>query len=258
MGNGKRILAALLVGAGVSGCSTQNVEVGNVKSAAIYQIYRATYDADQDTTVVYARFRVGGWTGTNVDLAGRGSVACNDRLLHDGVLFGALGKYYEGSVPGFPGRYEFVFTDPEGKKFKSAVQLERIGVAAATPERLSRGRDHTLRFDGPPLKPGETITLEIDQRPAGGGPNPTPNDPFADPRPPDGGPGKLPLVRVTTKTAGATELVVRRDDLAAVKNGPARLQWVRIADASPQAAFPAGGSITATYLSKKRNVTLEE
>ncbi len=248
MGIGNRLVAAL---AGLAGCSTQNVGVGHVKTDAIYQTYQVTYDAGADTSHAYARFRVGGGTGTNVDLAGRAAVTCNKQPLREG-LFGVLGRYYEQTTQGFAGDYEFVFTDAEGKTFVNAVRAERIGFDAQTPATLSRGRAHTLTFDGPPVRAGDTVALHIEQVAGpGAGKNAAAQDPF-------GGPAAPGLVQVLAKAAGATTVELRREDLAALRDGPARVRWARTTDPGLQAPTPAGGGIAASYLSAYRAVTLEK
>jgi hypothetical protein len=248
------LLAVFVCSVTLTGCSVDNAKISDVKTDAVYQIYTVSYDATENSSQVYARLRVGGPTGTNLKLTDRSTLLCNQQTLRPAELFG---RCYTHTLQGFPGKYDFVFTDTEKKSRNNSVQLEPIDFAA-TPERLSRGRAHSLSFAGVPLRQGETISLVI---------IPTPNfaaiqkemqeDPFGDPK------ERLkrlgaPAADVQVTTVGTTGVELTRDQLKSLANGPVSIQWTRTIQGDLQEATSSGGSLGGTYRSRVRSLILED
>lgn len=246
-----RLGAVLLALVWLPGCSIDNVSSNDVKPGVIYQIYSITHDAETASTHAYARFRVGGATGTNVILTANAAVTCDHLPLRQTNFFGVC---YGQALQGFEGDHEFVYRDADGKTYRNAVHLEGLDFDAATPARLRRSQNHTVAFAGPPLRAGEMVVLNVLQTPTNGAAQPPAEaDPAADPTKK----GRF-SASGQTRTVGATAVELTAAELRSLRDGPAMLQWTRVYNGSLAEATPTGGAITGSYVSTRRPVTLEK
>ncbi len=258
MGIAKLLLGGAIVLGGIAGCSVDTIKVDQVKGDAIYATYGVSYDADNNMNFAGARFRVGGATGTNIDLGGGSSVTHNGNAMRDGTLSKLTGKYYEQPLDKYERKHDFVFTN-DGKKYRNSISIEKIGFADKVPEKISQKEPLTLKFEGPPLANGETITLTVDQ----GMLTQQGNDPFkgGDGGKPNAGPGQevakhFPFAFNSTKVAGATGVTITADQLSALKEGSAKIYWTRTMETKLQEAGPLGGTIVGSYKSQSKPVTI--
>lgn len=249
-----RCFLAALLPVCLAGCSTDTTRIDHVKTEAIHQIYAVTWNAAKDRTDAYARFRVGGSSGTNLELTDRASVVWNRQPL---AAMSFLGKCYGLTSPGFTAEHTFVFTDADGRTFTNPVRLERIDLDRAMPAKLSRGVPHTLRFAGAPVGDGETVTLTITPERDLAALRKQLDDLPADPQDQLQRPGRT-AATLHAKTVGATGIEVTPADLQGLANGAASVRWVRSVRRDLQQATPAGGSLTAMALSNEAAITLED
>ena len=65
-----RPLLLLALALSAVGCfqSADNVDSRHIDPEAVYQLYAVTHHAEADGAILFARFRVGGAGGTNLDL----------------------------------------------------------------------------------------------------------------------------------------------------------------------------------------------
>ena len=139
--------------AGFTGCSCQSEDAAMANPEAVYQQYQVTYDGDVNHTTVEARFRFGGFTGTNLRLTGAAGVK-HDRYKMNESSF--LGVHYNGGGEGFQAEHTFEYTDIQGKVRKNSVRLARIDFAPEMPAVITRGKDVRISLAGDLLQGAET------------------------------------------------------------------------------------------------------
>jgi hypothetical protein len=112
----------LLLTFGCRSCDT--VESTKIAQSEIFQDYAV--EAGPGSTVVSATFRVGGGTGTTVDLDAPSRVDHNGAEMAENSRTMLAGTYYSFSAGEFIGRHEFAYTNGEGRVFRNVIELERI------------------------------------------------------------------------------------------------------------------------------------
>jgi hypothetical protein len=231
------------------GCkSRDNVGSENVNPDVIYQIYEVRYDAQTDTNWYFARFRVGGGSGTNLVLNPPSSVSANGQAMTQGegtfltALGGVLpGAYYHARKPGFVPSHEFEYRTANGAVLKNAISINPIAFPNEMPNTISRSKSFSVRFNGPPLRGSEKVTLDL-----------TTTAPPGDTR-------KNPVyvLHATTRTINETEVTLPADQLSLLLDGPGTLRLSRTLEQTPTAtAAKAGGEISSIYQTKTVPVTL--
>lgn len=252
----RSILIAITVSVSLLGCySYEVVDVNNVKTDAIHQAYSVFFDGDSGQTMVGAGFRVGGSTGSTLDLTGMSSVECNEERLGQGTF---IGRYYGAVIPGHSAHCKFVFTDAEGARFVNTIRLAGAEFADDTPEVISRSERNTMRFEGPPVVEGELVVLEVITDKLGR------EDVELFREDPDRFLNKArediaqerELGRTTS--VGATSVVIQQEILSRIDNGSLNIRWRRSVHHKLQNATPVGGVMSAHYLSRPRQIMLED
>lgn len=233
-----------------AGCySSDDVTISNIKTDAIYQLYQVNYTAEDNETQVYARLRVGGSRGTNIELSQGSSVKCNGTSLDASSL---LGRCYTKALPGFVADVEFVFTDEDASEFRNAVQLRQADFINGMPEKLHRDAGQTMSFDGPPLQQGETVVLQTDIDLA--------EVAALQLDDPDAAAEKMQQYANSigqSDQVGATSVELNPAALAELSAGPVRLRWVRAYRGDLQSATPTGGRMSTFYRSATHVITIE-
>jgi hypothetical protein len=236
------LLLAMLVG----GCfqSADNVDSKHIDPEAVYQMYAVTHHAEADGAILFARFRVGGAGGTNVELTPPAAVTGNGEPLapKSGVILSDTlpGRYYQRDVRGFRNDHEFAF-EMGGKTFRNTARLERADFAPDQPTEFARGKDSTLAFAGPPLRAGEVVSLVLTTTPVAGE--------RLEP--------KKPLSAVATAThEGATAVTLPSAQLTELSADHGKMMWRRTCKNALQQGSKAGGEVEATYHSKPLAFTL--
>jgi len=116
------LIVLLLLTFGCRSCDT--VESTKIAQSEIYQDYNI--EASPGSTVVSATFRVGGGTGTTVDLDAPSRVDHNGKEMTENSRTMLVGTYYSFSSGDFVGHHEFTYTNGEGRLFKNVIDLEPI------------------------------------------------------------------------------------------------------------------------------------
>ncbi|MBX7173654.1 MAG: hypothetical protein K1X72_21980 [Pyrinomonadaceae bacterium] len=120
------ILASLLI---FSGCdSTATVESNKVSSSEIYQNYSIT--ARKNQTNISATFRVGGASGTTVDLDSPAKIIHNGNEMNESKPGFLKGTNYQDSVNEFVPTHKFVYTDAKGKTWQNEITMQGLEIAS--------------------------------------------------------------------------------------------------------------------------------
>ena len=146
--------------------SVETVSSNAVQSAQIYQIY--IVEASGARTDVVAAFRIGGATGTTLELAEPAKILYNGAAMPvsaPGNLLGTnyrmKGTDYRTFFNEYNPSHEFSFTDNDGKTFVSTVNLAGFEIAAQGAITLESSQPATI-----PLTRGvgadESLTIAID------------------------------------------------------------------------------------------------
>jgi hypothetical protein len=227
----------LLLTLSAVGCfkSADNVDSKHIDPEAVYQLYAVTHHAEADGAILFARFRVGGSGGTNLELTPPAGVTGDGEPLapKSGVILSDTlpGRYYQRDARGFRNDHQFVF-EMGGKTFRNTTRLERADFAPDQPAEFARGRDHTVTFAGPPLRAGEVavLVLEVTRGAAGE--------------------GKSGSVASTATHEGATGVTLTAAQLAELPSDRGQMMWRRTWKHALQQGSKAGGEVEVTYHSK--------
>lgn len=221
----------ILLGA-FAGCSIQNESASSVRPDVIHQTYSVTYDGATKKTTVIARFRIAEVSGKSLRLDGLAKVAHSAYEMKE-VNSSDLGIHYEGSGDGFLADHTIEYIDTHGKVLKNAARLVSIEFAADAPVKICRSTLDTFPFVGAPLDAAESFRLVVNP--------PHQSQDFINPY-------ALP---------GSKEISVNQNnDLAKFADGDINLQLERSRIMQLQQATSRGGSMTATYRSSPRKVTV--
>lgn len=232
------LLAVLAVG-----CfqSADNVDSKHIDPEAVYQLYAVTHHAEADGAILFARFRVGGAGGTNLELTPPAAVTGDGEPLapKSGVILSDTlpGRYYQRDVRGFRNDHEFAF-EMGGKTFRNTTRLERADFAPNQPTEFARGKDSTLTFAGPPLRAREVVSLLL-LGPVGAA-----------------GEGKSGSAAATATREGATSVTLSSAQLTELSADRGQMMWRRTWKHALQQGSKAGGEVEATYHSKALAFTL--
>jgi len=107
----------------LGGCSASTDKIGSdrVHSDDIHQSYDIYYDANTNTTDIYATFRVGGSTGTTVELVKPGKLEMNDQ---DAILDNKYGAHYSLKLrSGNQQTINIIWTTNEGTQYKNNFNI---------------------------------------------------------------------------------------------------------------------------------------
>lgn len=151
----KKIVYILIIIMAIFGCAKESSE--NVNQDSIYSIYELFYNKTTDKTTAKATYRLGGFTGTMLEL--NTPAYCtfnNDTLLYNSVS-GMHVLEYAGRVDS--GVY--VYQDLDNNVFTNhASAIDTI--AFSDIDTINTANAFTFEWIGEPVKENETITLTID------------------------------------------------------------------------------------------------
>ncbi len=112
---------------GVLGCaSTETIESTKVAPTEIYQDY--SIRGTKNNTLVMAIFRVGGPTGSTVDLDAPSKILHNGKEMNESKPGFLKGTDYNGSANQFVSNHKFSFTDAGGKVWENEISLEALEI----------------------------------------------------------------------------------------------------------------------------------
>ena len=144
-------------------CSTDTVSSKDVSTEAIHQDYTMSYHEDSNTTEMSAQFRVGGWSGTTVELESPSSLKVNGQAPSKNSF---LGTRYYSSSSGYVPTATFEFTTTDGSKLTNSISIDPLHLLKAD-QTVSVLRTYEADVDAPKLTSGETITVQIQQQISG-------------------------------------------------------------------------------------------
>lgn len=144
--------------------SVDTVNSNTVESAQVYQQYFITATRGQSS--VAATFRVGGATGTTVELSQPGKVTYNGAPLDKsapsnfiGTDYRVKGTDYRKSTDNYQANHEFLYTDAGGKTYRNSIALPPLEIGAKI---ISINRKTVSKIPlSRALGAGETIKLLI-------------------------------------------------------------------------------------------------
>lgn len=143
---------------GVLGCaSTETIESTKVSATEIYQSY--IIYGSKNSTSVNATFRVGGSTGSTVDLDAPAKIEHNGKEMTESAPGFMKGTDYNDSASQFVSNHKFKFTDANGKVWENDIALDALEI---TSQNLSFSKLNGGTFTlSRPLGKDETIEISL-------------------------------------------------------------------------------------------------
>ncbi|MFT5823209.1 MAG: hypothetical protein ACI8ZM_004469 [Crocinitomix sp.] len=151
----KILLAFMVLGLILTSCNKEELS----KQNKVYTDYELFYNQNENKTHVVARFRIGGSTGTLLELADTSgaSVAFNGDLLPYDVWYGGHHKEYAGQLAGGT----FVYTNTHGVMYSKVVPT---GEAIAFPtdfNTIAKDMTENLVWEGTELTVNQGVGVFI-------------------------------------------------------------------------------------------------
>ncbi len=113
----------------VFGCaSTETIESTKVSPTEIYQAY--SINSNKNSTNTTATFRVGGATGSTVDLDVPSKILHNEQEMSESKPFLFKGTDYNASAKQFVSQHKFSFTDAAGKTWNNEISLDALEITS--------------------------------------------------------------------------------------------------------------------------------
>ena len=222
LARGALIVATLALGACVYEDSS------TVDQDRIHTEYWLAYDTNADATYVRAIFRHGSRIGTVLGLGGGAEITFDGRPLG----WNEAWRWHELVLPGRIDGGRYVYVDTEGRRFENVVELARDIDFPEGIDTLSQSTSSEIAWLGATLGEGESMDVWL-----------------YSPRLVDG-------VRTESRNVGATSVVLRRDEIARVGLGAARLSMRRYHESTPQQAPEAGGRVVGQFEPRILDVTV--
>lgn len=159
------IFSALFTSACVQ-ASVETVSSNAVQASQIYRIYAV--EANKTRTEIVAAFRVGGATGTTLELAAPAGILYNNQPLPvsaPGNLIGTnykmKGTDYRTFSDNFQPSHQFSYTDADGKTFVNSISLAPVEIAAKSALNLESEKPALINLSRA-IGADETLTIAID------------------------------------------------------------------------------------------------
>lgn len=148
----------------VLGCaSTETIESTKVASTEIYQSY--IIQGNKNSTNVNATFRVGGSTGSTVDLDAPSKIEHNEKEMEESKPGFMKGTDYHDSASQFVANHKFSYTDSSGKLWENEINMEALEITAKDLN-ISRAAGSAIIFSRPIGKDENVeISLESEKTP---------------------------------------------------------------------------------------------
>lgn len=143
---------------GILGCaSTETIESTKVAPTEIYQDY--IIRGSKNGTTINATFRVGGPTGSTIDLDAPSKVAHNGKDMNESAPGFLKGTDYHSSANEFIANHKFSFTDASGKTWENEIALEPLEINAKDLN-ISRAVGSAITFSRP-IGKNENIEVSL-------------------------------------------------------------------------------------------------
>lgn len=219
-----------------SGCSigsTDSIMSDKVAQSEVWQSYSVSYQEVDAKLISDATFRVGGVTGTTMDLTSNSSVTSNIGAMNR-FTGRSTGTYYKGerretlNPSQFPQTYSWTYRNNDGKIYRNSITMESIGLPDfKAGEQVSRSKDVKIRWNGKPLQADESVTVIISWFDSVTKPNST--------------------VIEVNNTVGTDSVVIATTRLTPLDTGMYKVQFKRTKTLSVQEGTGKGGLMRAEY-----------
>lgn len=213
-------------------CSMETVSSKDVNPEAVYQDYSMTYKEDSGSTHISAQFRVGGWSGTTIELEAPAELKVNGAPVSKSTLFGTR---YEKSTGGFVRTVVFEYKTADGKVLTNSISIDPLYLRQA-PAVASAHAPYVVELDAPALGSGESVSAELFQE------------------------SRDAHDRIEYRTARATynsgRAVFPVAELKKLANGMAKLRLSRSKRQGLAQATREGGGISASYVLREVSVSI--
>ncbi len=146
--------------------SVETISSNTVQASQIYQIYRV--EASRTRTELVAAFRVGGETGTTLELTPPAQILYNKQPMPvsaPGNLIGTnyrmKGTDYRTFTEVYQPSHEFSYTDSDGKTYVNSISLAPVEISAKGAVNLENENPTTIPLSRT-IGANETLTIAID------------------------------------------------------------------------------------------------
>ncbi|MCC6138383.1 MAG: hypothetical protein IT287_07100 [Bdellovibrionaceae bacterium] len=140
-------------------CSSDTVGSGDVNPNAIHQDYSIDYREDSHTSTLKAQFRVGGSTGTTVELEPPSALYVNGNSPHKSTFFGTSYSIAQSGI--VPTAY-FEFRAETGERYINSINLNTVQITA-NPSPIMIGANYYIPVSTFPLAAGDTLHATLQQ-----------------------------------------------------------------------------------------------
>lgn len=231
----KLLLPALTLTLLNTACSMDTVSSKDVQAEAVYQNLSLNYSEDTNSTSMSAQFRVGGWSGTTVELESPAGLRINGRTPSKSAF---LGTSYEVRSSGFVRSATFEYQGSDGRLLTNSISMDPV-VLRYAPSVASVTNTFEVDVEAVNLQPRESLRVELSQE-------------F---RHPDT--GVMTFARATgTYDKSRAKAVFSTYELNRLNNGTARLEISRSKSGTLAQATREGGTISASYHLRPVSVTI--
>ncbi|PLW93381.1 MAG: hypothetical protein C0592_06335 [Marinilabiliales bacterium] len=203
--------------------SNEVADSDKVSQEEIYQTYRVTVDATDQTVTGFASFRFGGSAGTTLRLTAGSNVTWNGNEMPQlqNIFLGAF--YEKTESASLMAEHSFVFTDTEQKSYTNVIEM-MPAEPENVPSEYKASKSLKLSWVGQPLRDGEVLTCNLK------------DSSFTH--------------SVSIDLVGATSIEIKPSDWNQTKKGLVNLSFERTYKQDLKEATHLGGTIKAIYVSK--------
>lgn len=145
--------------------SVETVSSNVVQASQIYRIY--TVETSKTKTEIVAAFRIGGATGTTLELTAPANISYNRQSLPVsapsnliGTNYKMKGTDYRTFFDKFQSSHEFSYTDADGKTYVNSISLAPVEISAKGAIRLESEKPTTISLSRV-IGRNETLTIAI-------------------------------------------------------------------------------------------------
>lgn len=211
--------------------SSDTVRSDEISQNTVYQYYTASYDEDEGSITIKAQFRVGGSTGTTIELIEPSQVE-HDQFSLQKTQSTLLGTFYRHTeTSSFIETHEWTYTNNDNETYVNLATIQSIDFSDLSVN-ISQSEVLTLAWDGPAIGDDETIQAELRD-------------------------SRNYLVLESTSQAGATTLSIPVASLQLLQQGVIQLRLVRMKTQTASQVTETGGRILTEYASQFRSANLD-
>lgn len=210
--------------------STAITDSDKVDQDEIYQSYSLIYNDENSTTEARATFRVGGMTGTTLNLVSPSKITFNSLEMESSRILGS--SYSIELDNGFTRKHYWLWTDNNKKTYKNTATITSIDFDNP-PDEISNSNNVEIEFSGSELSDGEEVKAVIEST----------SD------------GQTESAYAYQTNAGANSVTFEEEDLAKLFEGQATLYLERSKSTEVSSGTSKGGSINVTY--RTRDVSIQ-